>query len=133
MSGHYPSVAARAGHRCEYCRAPEGIFNFAFEVEHVVPTSRGGSDGEENLALACRSCNLFKSDHLTGTDPESAGEVALFHPRQQRWEDHFQADPETGSIQGLSATGRATLVRLQINSAAQQAARRLWMRLGLFP
>ena len=34
MNPHYPLVAQRAAHHCEYCRAPEAVFNFAFEVEH---------------------------------------------------------------------------------------------------
>lgn len=31
MNPLYPAVADRAGHRSEYCRAPEAVFNFAFE------------------------------------------------------------------------------------------------------
>ena len=42
-------------------------------------------------------------------------------------------DPEAGNIHGLTAVGRATVARLQMNSAPQIAARRLWLRLGLFP
>ena len=37
MNPLYAPVAARAAHRCEYCRAPEVIFNFRFEVEHIIP------------------------------------------------------------------------------------------------
>ncbi len=48
MNAHYAAVAERAAHRCEYCRAPEVIFNFPFEVEHVVPPGRGGMDQESN-------------------------------------------------------------------------------------
>ena len=58
MNRRYVNVAARAGHRCEYCRAPEVIFNLPFEVEHVVPISRQGPDDEPNLALACRPASL---------------------------------------------------------------------------
>jgi 5-methylcytosine-specific restriction endonuclease McrA len=64
MNPHYADAALRAGHRCEYCRAPEAVFNFPFEVEHVVPSARGGLDEDANRALACRSCNLRKSDHV---------------------------------------------------------------------
>lgn len=42
MNPHYPFVADRAGHVCEYCRAPEVVFNFQFEVEHAMPQSRDG-------------------------------------------------------------------------------------------
>lgn len=33
MNPHYHAVGTRAEHRCEYCHAPEAIFNFPFEVE----------------------------------------------------------------------------------------------------
>ena len=133
MNPRYPKVALRAGHRCEYCRAPEAVFNFPFEVEHIVPVSRGGADGGDNLALACRSCNLHKAAHVSGTDPESRTAVRLFHPREDRWEEHFRADTESGEIRGLTATGRATADQLNMNGGAQLSARQHWMRLDLFP
>lgn len=84
MNRHYEIVARRAGHRCEYCRAPEAIFNLPFEVEHIEPTSEGGRDEESNLALSCRACNLFKSNQQSALD-EMTGEVSrLFHPRIDR-------------------------------------------------
>jgi hypothetical protein len=133
MSTRHAEVAARAGHRCEYCHAPEAVFNFPFEVEHILPVSRGGPDSAINLALACRSCNLRKSAHLDGLDSETRQVVRLFHPRDDRWEEHFRVQPETGEIGGLTPIGRATVTRLEINSEAQLAARLQWIRLGLFP
>jgi 5-methylcytosine-specific restriction endonuclease McrA len=106
MSRRYALVAERAAHRCEYCRAPEAVFNFPFEVEHVILVSRQGADEATNLALACRSCNLFKADHLTGEDEATGKTVPLFHPRTDRWKAHFQIDTETGSIRGRTPTGR---------------------------
>lgn len=64
MNPNYAEVALRAGHRCEYCHALEAVFNFPFEVEHVTPVALGGGDTAENLALACRSCNLFRPPPL---------------------------------------------------------------------
>ncbi len=80
MNPLYRLVARRAGHRCEYCRAPEAIFNFSFEVEHIVPTSRDGPSDQSNRALACRSCNLHKSAHVEALDEETGIIIALFHP-----------------------------------------------------
>ncbi len=48
MNPRYVQVALRAGHRCEYCHAPEVVFNFPFEVEHIIPVSRCGLDTESN-------------------------------------------------------------------------------------
>ena len=84
MNPHYPLVAERAAHRCEYCHAPEAIFNFPFEVEHIIPPSRGGVNDHSNLALACRACNLHKSDYLDEVDPETETVVRLFHQHQGR-------------------------------------------------
>ena len=68
MNQFYHLVADRAIHRCEYCHAPELVFNFPFEVEHIVPTSRGGTNAEINLALSCRSCNLRKGSRISEID-----------------------------------------------------------------
>jgi len=129
----YPEVARRADHRCEYCHAPEPVFNFAFEVEHIVPVASGGGNEGDNLALACRSCNAFKSARRTGTDPDTGATVPLFHARRDTWEEHFAVNPETNAMVGRTPTGRATVSLLQLNSPAQQLARRQWRRLDLFP
>ncbi len=133
MNPRYTQVALRAGHRCEYCHAPEAVFNLPLEVEHVVPVAREGDDIPANWALACRACNLFKAAHVSGSDPEANAVVRLFHPREDRWEEHFQFSSETGEIIGRTSIGRATARRLGLNREEQVAARRQWMRLGLFP
>ena len=66
MNPYYTMIAERANHRCEYCQAPELVFNFPFEVEHITPLSRQGTNDEANLALACRSCNLHKGARISG-------------------------------------------------------------------
>lgn len=131
MNPHYPLVSARARHACEYCRAPEIVFNLRFEVEHVTPQSHGGETSEDNLALSCRSCNLYKSDYVSAVDELTQQEAGLFNPRRDTWHDHFSVDDENGEIKGLTARGRATISRLRINSKAQVKARRQWLRLGL--
>jgi hypothetical protein len=131
MNPNYPFVSARARHACEYCRAPELVFNLPFEVEHITPQARGGETREDNLALSCRSCNLYKSDHTRAFDELTGREVGLFNPRLDAWREHFSIDEETGEIRGLTESGRATVSRLRINSAAQVSARRQWLLLGL--
>src|SRR4051794_3289225 len=83
-------VRERAGHRCEYCLMHDSLQGATFHVEHVVPRSRGGTSELENLAWACPSCNLHKSDRTAVVDPETAASVRLFHPRTDRWGDHFR-------------------------------------------
>ena len=133
MNRHYAEVARRAAHRCEYCRAPEAVFNFPFEVEHVIPVSHKGIDEQANLALACRSCNIHKASHLTGFNDVTQEETVLFNPRLDRWDDHFRIDKETGAIPAETGIGRATVSRLKMNRDTQLVARLRWMQLGLFP
>jgi hypothetical protein len=132
VNPNYPLVSSRAKHICEYCRAPEAVFNLPFEIEHIIPLSRGGKDDENNLALSCRSCNLYKSDSVTGFDEETQIEAGIFNPRKHIWTEHFTLDRKTGEITGLTSVGKATISRLRINSNSQLAARISWLELGLF-
>jgi 5-methylcytosine-specific restriction endonuclease McrA len=47
----------RQGGRCHYCRVELGG---KFEVDHLTPLSRGGSNAPDNLACACVVCNRRK-------------------------------------------------------------------------
>ncbi|MEH2397066.1 HNH endonuclease signature motif containing protein [Nostoc sp.] len=133
MNRYYTAIAQPANHRCEYCQAPELIFNFPFEVEHIIPLSRQGENDEANLALACRSCNLRKGTRISGIVPASNTEVTFFHPRQDKWSEHFQVDTQSGKIIGITSSGKVTIEYLEMNSTSQVAARQLWIRLSLFP
>ena len=130
MNPHYQSVSARARHVCEYCHAPEAVSNLPFEVEHITPQASGGESDTDNLALSCRSCNLYKSDAVAALDEHSQSIVRLFHPRRDDWSEHFIVNAATGEIEGLTDIGRATVLRLRINSTAQVAARMQWLQLG---
>lgn len=133
MNPAYTIVADRAKHQCEYCHAPELVFNFPFEIEHIIPTSKQGSNNNSNLALSCRSCNLRKGNRTSGNDPSTQIETPFFHPRQDLWHEHFDPSLITGEINGLTAIGRTTLQYLDINSPPQLAARQLWIQWNLFP
>src|SRR5579872_2021432 len=83
-------VEERAGARCEYCHAPQRVSGYRFHLEHILPRAHGGSDGPDNRALACATCNLAKGDRTAGIDPRTGAAVSLFNPRTQDWEDHFR-------------------------------------------
>ena len=133
MNPYYVAIAKRANHRCEYCQAPEIIFNFPFEVEHIIPLSRQGTSTPDNLALSCRSCNLRKGSRISGNLAKSDSEISFFHPRNEKWHEHFYVSAELGTIAGITLTGEITVKYLEMNSPAQIGARKLWLRLGLFP
>jgi HNH endonuclease len=133
MNPYYAEISKRANHRCEYCQAPEIVFNFPFEVEHIIPLSRQGTNIQDNLALSCRSCNLRKGSRICGTLSNPNSEISFFNPRKEEWIEHFYVNVTIGSIVGIGQTGEVTVKYLEMNSPAQVAARQLWIRLSLFP
>jgi hypothetical protein len=60
---------------------------------------------EHNLWLACSPCTSHKADRVAANDPETGEIVRLFHPREQRWQDHFEWTPEFDRVIGSTATG----------------------------
>jgi len=52
-------VLAKYEYRCTYC----GKTDCAFELDHILPRSRGGSNRIANLTLACHDCNAAKGNH----------------------------------------------------------------------
>lgn len=108
-------VRERARERCEYCRLrAEDEPDAAFHIEHIVARQHRGESSPDNLALACMSCNLHKGTNLTSLDPDTSLPVRLFHPRTDRWDDHFKRDG--ARILGITDTGRTTAWLLQFNS-----------------
>jgi hypothetical protein len=126
-------VEARAGYRCEYCHAPQSACGYRFHLEHVLPKSQGGSDGIDNRALSCASCNLGKSSKTEGVDPQTGAAVGLFNPRTDAWTDHFQWSEDQQTVVGLTSTGRATIAELGMNEDLPSRPRPLWFRAGLLP
>lgn len=80
-----------------------------------MPRSTGGETTLDNLALSCQGCNNHKYCRTTATDPVTKAIVSLFHPRRQRWQDHFAWDERYERIVGLTPTGRATVATLRLN------------------
>jgi len=68
------AVFARDDHRCQYCG---GV---ADSIDHIVPKSRGGLHVWENVAAACRRCNLDKRDRT----PDEAGMKLAKRPHTPR-------------------------------------------------
>ena len=125
-------VAARAKGLCEYCQTAQTIV-LEMELDHIVPEATGGATEADNLCLACISCNTFKSAYQTGIDPQTDEEVLLFNQRQQQWDEHCRWSEEGSQIIGTTATGRATVARLQMNRTLAVQARQRWVQAGWHP
>jgi hypothetical protein len=113
-------VLRRSRGRCEYCR----IDSWPLTVDHIIPISSGGFwpggqqmdlDHLDNLAAACWLCNRAKSDATSAVDPLSGETCRLFHPRRNRWHDHFAWTAGGLEVVGRTAVGRATAAHLRLN------------------
>ena len=62
---HKPTLFGRQQGKCNGCQYPFHYRNLT--VDHIVPTSKDGTDHIENLQLLCASCNSTKG---TGTQAE---------------------------------------------------------------
>jgi hypothetical protein len=108
-------VIKRAGGYCEYCRCPDTTTNTPFSIDHIIPKSKGGKTVLSNLAYACFGCNSIKHNKRTAFDPFTRKRVALFHPRKQKWTDHFSWSDDFKLMLGLTPTGRATIEAMGLN------------------
>jgi hypothetical protein len=126
-------IADDARHRCGYCLTSEFIVGAPMEIDHLIPLSFGGPTEESNLWLACPLCNEHKSDRIAALDPQTGATVRLFNPRLENWSDHFAWSEIADRILGVTATGRATVIALNLNRPSLVRARQAWVRVGWHP
>ena len=80
----------RDGGVCTYCgstlerdgprrTADLGEMRRVWQVDHVLPRGRGGSDSPDNLVLACGQCNLIKGGSLLADWDQRGGELPTYH------------------------------------------------------
>ena len=87
----------------------------SFAIEHIEPRDKGGPTTMDNLAQACQGCNSHKHTKTEALDPVSKELSPLYHPRHQRWHDHFGWSNDYTRVVGLTPTGRATVEALHLN------------------
>src|ERR1700689_364812 len=85
-------VSQRSGFRCGYCLTPQAISGARLVIDHIIPEAAGGVTTEENLWLACHSCNEFKGAQSRARDPRTGRLTRIFNPCTQQWRDHFGWD-----------------------------------------
>jgi hypothetical protein len=75
---------SRAGHRCEYCHAPESFFPHRLCLDHILPEGRGWPTSLKNLALCCYGCQQQKLAFEVGLDPMTTKRPARANRRVLR-------------------------------------------------
>jgi hypothetical protein len=127
-------VRTAAKNRCGYCLSPQHLVMARLEIEHILPISKGGTNDESNLWLACPLCNRYKSDKITGVDLETGENVKLFNPRTQVWFEHFDWTEDGLRIIGKTPNGRATVTTLHLSDDPDALeVRSYWVLAGWHP
>lgn len=124
-------VIARAGECCEYCLLAQDDNFLPHEVDHIIAEKHQGTTTEDNLCLSCFDCNRHKGSDIASIDLQTRQLTPLFHPRLDRWTDHFRLDGP--QIVPLTAVGRVTVYLLAMNSDEQLAKRAELIKLGRYP
>ncbi|HEV2687232.1 MAG TPA: HNH endonuclease signature motif containing protein [Bryobacteraceae bacterium] len=124
-------VAERAAHRCEYCLLHEDDSYSPHQVDHIVSRKHGGRTDSDNLAYACLRCNAWKGSDIGSIDIDTGTFASLFHPRRQRWNDHFALRGVL--IQPLTVEGRVTVRLLKLNLDKRVVERLLLATVGRYP
>ena len=126
-------VIKRAKERCEFCQCWAEYATEPFDIEHILPVSRGGTTTLDNLAYVCSGCNGHKYNKITALDPLDGAESLLYNPRTQQWQEHFAWDETYTQMIGLTPAGRATVAALNLNRPGLVNLRRLLLLIGKQP
>jgi hypothetical protein len=109
---------------------PSEFYRAPFQIDHILAQQHGGKTTLNNTALACFHCNLHKGPNIAGRDPTSGRMTRLFHPRNDRWADHFRWQGAT--LVGRTAVGRTTIYVLDMNHPAYVLVRQALIDADLF-
>ena len=72
-----------------------------------------------------------KGSDLASLDPETGEIVRLYHPRQDKWAQHFRL--QGAEFIHLTAKGLVTIRLLQLNRREKVAERQVLIQSGIFP
>jgi hypothetical protein len=104
---------------------------FSHQIDHIISRKHGGSSAADNLALACMLCNRHKGTDVASVHADSGKIVRLFHPRRDRWDQHFQIAEEY--IDPVAEVGEITVQLLRLNAPERLSERRLLQEVGAYP
>lgn len=98
---------------CEYCKSPKDFSIDLFSFDHIIPLAIGGKSVLANIAYSCSACNTYKSFKVSGFDKDE--EISFYHPRLQKWSDHFSWNKDYTKIEGITSIGKVTVEHLRLN------------------
>ena len=125
MSSYVPAslrrlVVVRADNLCEYCLIHHDHTFWGCEIEHIISEKHGGADREaDNLRVGVRLLQQLYRAVISLPCPTPGRLCRLFHPRLDRWSDHFELSGDV--IRPLTEIAEATIRLLRINDVGAAA------------
>jgi len=98
------NVMLRDGFTCQYCQRTLPVRELT--CDHVLPRTRGGATGWENIVTACRPCNERKGNRT----PAEAAMLLPTPPKAPRWLPALAVDARALAL--LGAPGGLTAERV---------------------
>lgn len=87
-------VFSRDGYTCRYCgRNPSEV---KLVIDHVIPVSKGGENGKDNLATSCSECNSGKG--VKPANPPDTGDAARMSRLQELKEQEETSRAATRAV-----------------------------------
>ncbi len=96
----------------------EAIVGVPMEIDHLIPEALGGVTEEKTSGLPVRSA----------TTTRATESLPLTPPRARSFACSIRA-----VIEGLTPTGRATVIALHLNRPVLVRARQAWVKVGWHP
>ncbi len=124
-------VYERASGRCEYCLLHSADGYMPHEVDHIYAEKHGGVTAEYNVCLSCFECNRHKGSDLSSIDPLTGEVIQLFHPRRDKWTEHFRLNG--AFLEPLTPQGRVTVFLLQMNNPKRLLEREILIEAQRYP
>ena len=124
-------VVSRADRLCEYCLIHSDDTALGCAVDHIISLKHGGATDASNLAYACVFCNRYKGSDIGSIIWATQEFVRFYHPRRDRWAEHFQFQDAT--LAPLTNIGEVTARILGFNDRDRLLERQLLIARGRYP
>jgi hypothetical protein len=126
-------VIARAENLCEYCLIHDDDTFFGCEVDHIISEKHGGPTDEDNLSLACLTCNRNKGSDIASLVPGTDRLVRFFNPRTGCWNEHFKRSGDGITLEAITDIGEATARIFGFNTSERLLEREALRIVGRYP
>jgi hypothetical protein len=124
-------VEERAGQCCEYCLIHADDAFLAHEIDHIISEKHRGKTEHVNLCFSCFDCNRYEGSDIGSHDMETDTFTRLYHPRLDKWHEHFQLDG--AKVIPLTAIARVTEFLLQMNTEERTQKRETLIDMQRYP